>query len=219
MRKVTYGGGCSLDGFVAGRDGALDWLHFSKDAEAVMKKTWASTDTILMGRKTWEGAVAQGGDGGGMPGVKAYVFSRTLTQIPGKGGGARDERRRRLRPRLETAARQGHRRHERRPFRDVVVGRGRNRRGRAQHSSGPSGSRCTGIFGSGHQGRPRAHGVSRNGWRLRAGDLPRQTLTSSQVPRQREACDGDDLADRPRAALSIQHAWPQRPDGRGTAHD
>lgn len=85
MRKVTYGGGCSLDGFVAGRDGALGWLHFSKDAEAVMKKTWASTDTILMGRKTWEGAVAQGGDGGGMPGVKAYVFSRTLTQIPAKG--------------------------------------------------------------------------------------------------------------------------------------
>jgi hypothetical protein len=31
MRKVICGGACSLDGFVAGPAGALDWLHFSKD--------------------------------------------------------------------------------------------------------------------------------------------------------------------------------------------
>jgi dihydrofolate reductase len=83
MRKVIYGGACSLDGFVAGPNGSLDWLHFSKDVQEVMAKTWASTDTILMGRKTWEGAAGSGG--GSMKGIRSYVFSRTLTSVPGKG--------------------------------------------------------------------------------------------------------------------------------------
>jgi dihydrofolate reductase len=84
MRKVIYGGACSLDGYFVGKDGALDWLHFSKDVQAVMAKSWAGTDTMLMGRKTWEGAAGSGG-GGAMKGIKGYVFSRTLTSIPGKG--------------------------------------------------------------------------------------------------------------------------------------
>jgi dihydrofolate reductase len=82
MRKVIYGGACSLDGYFAGKDGAIDWLHMSKDVEDIMRKTWAATDTILVGRKTWEFARAMGG-GGEIPGVKvkSYVFSRTLTSI------------------------------------------------------------------------------------------------------------------------------------------
>lgn len=86
QRKVIYGGACSLDGFFAGKDGAMDWLHFSKDVAEVMRQSWATTDTILMGRKTWEFAAAAGG-GGEMPGVtidKTYVFSRTLPQVSGK---------------------------------------------------------------------------------------------------------------------------------------
>jgi len=86
MRKVIYGGACSLDGFFADRDGGVDWLHFSKDVEAIMRASWAATDTILMGRKTWEVAMAAGG-GGEMPGVtidRTYVFSRTLTSVSGK---------------------------------------------------------------------------------------------------------------------------------------
>jgi dihydrofolate reductase len=81
MRKVIYGGACSLDGFLADRDGALDWLHFSNDVQQIMAKSWAGADTILFGRKSWEVAAAQGG-GSSMPGVKAYVFSRTLTSVP-----------------------------------------------------------------------------------------------------------------------------------------
>ena len=86
MRKVIYGGACSLDGFFADRDGAVDWLQFSKDVEAIMRKSWAATDTVLLGRKTWEFANAAGG-GGEMPGVKidkSYVFSRTLKSVSGK---------------------------------------------------------------------------------------------------------------------------------------
>ena len=86
MRKVIYGGACSLDGYFAGRNGELDWLHYSKDVSAIMAKSWAATDTILIGRKTWEFAMAAGG-GGEMPGVtinKTYVFSRTLSSVSGK---------------------------------------------------------------------------------------------------------------------------------------
>ena len=83
MRKVIYGGACSLDGYFAGPDGALDWLHFSKDVQEVMARSWASADTVLMGRKTWEGAAGSGG--GSSKGIKSYVFSRTLTRVPGKG--------------------------------------------------------------------------------------------------------------------------------------
>jgi dihydrofolate reductase len=85
-RKVIYGGACSLDGFFAGKDSAMDWLHYSKDVEEIMRKSWSTADTILMGRKTWDFAMAAGG-GGEMPGVsitKTYVFSRTLTSVPGK---------------------------------------------------------------------------------------------------------------------------------------
>lgn len=95
MRTVTYGAACSLDGFIAGSDGAIDWLHFSRDVEAVMAQYWSSVDAVLMGRKTWEFAAAQGMGGGphsgnpsasnegsGIPAVATYLFSRTLTDPP-----------------------------------------------------------------------------------------------------------------------------------------
>jgi dihydrofolate reductase len=86
MRKVIYGGACSLDGYLTDRNGAIDWLHHSKDVEQIMAKSWATVDTIVFGRKTWEFAAAQGGGpDGGMSGVKAYVMSRTLTKAPAKG--------------------------------------------------------------------------------------------------------------------------------------
>ena len=86
MRKVIYGAACSLDGFMTGADGAIDWLHFSKDVQEIIAKTWESADTVLMGRITWE--VAQGfggGGGGGMSGIRTYVFSRTLNRGAVKG--------------------------------------------------------------------------------------------------------------------------------------
>ena len=84
MRKVIYGGACSLDGFFTGPHGEIDWLHFSEDVQKVMARTWATADTMLFGRKTWEQAVALGG-GPTLPGVRSYVFSRTSTSLPGNG--------------------------------------------------------------------------------------------------------------------------------------
>ena len=107
MRTVTYGAACSLDGFIAGADGSLDWLHFSRDVEGVMAAYWATIDTVLMGRKTWGGALEAGekqakprkqrkqekerkeGNRGKQAnpfgGMRTYVFSRTLTEIPHPG--------------------------------------------------------------------------------------------------------------------------------------
>jgi len=82
MRTVTYGAACSLDGFITAADGAIDWLHFSKDVGEVMRKYMAGVDTFLMGRKTWDVVRAQGGGGGGggkaSSKIKTFVFSRTL---------------------------------------------------------------------------------------------------------------------------------------------
>jgi dihydrofolate reductase len=88
MRTVTYGAACSLDGFIAAADGALDWLHFSRDVQEVMAAYWSTVDAVLMGRKTWEVAAAQSGgagDSGGLTGISTYVFSRTLREVPGAG--------------------------------------------------------------------------------------------------------------------------------------
>jgi dihydrofolate reductase len=87
MRVVTYGAACSLDGFIADRNGGLDWLHFSKDVHQEIARYWKTVDAVLMGRKTWEVAQAKGGggDGGTTGAVKTYVFSRTLSRLEGPG--------------------------------------------------------------------------------------------------------------------------------------
>ena len=90
MRTVTYGAACSLDGFIAGRDGAIDWLHYSADVNEIMRDYWKSVDTVLMGRKTWEPAASQYSSAAksktkGNTKVKTYVFSRTLGSIEANG--------------------------------------------------------------------------------------------------------------------------------------
>ena len=96
MRTVTYGGAISLDGFLAGADGSIDWLHHSKDLQDIMSKYWKDVDTILMGRKTYDFAVSSGREVStgrkrtkDMPrkesAVRTYVFSRELQSIDEPG--------------------------------------------------------------------------------------------------------------------------------------
>jgi dihydrofolate reductase len=80
VRKVTFGGANSLDNYFARLDHSVDWLLWGKEAAAVMTDYWKTIDTILMGRKTYEIALQGGKGGGGYPGVKTYVFSRTLAE-------------------------------------------------------------------------------------------------------------------------------------------
>src|SRR5215831_9628878 len=94
MRKVTYGGAVSLDGFLAGMDGSMDWLHFSKDVQEIMTNYWKGLDTILMGRKTYAFAAAQAASTGENPkkqtrrreqAIRTYIFSHTLKAIDQPG--------------------------------------------------------------------------------------------------------------------------------------
>ncbi len=74
MRKIVYGVGISLDGFIARPNGAVDFLFMPKDYS--MAPFFASIDTAIMGRKTFDVAAASSQKGG--PAMPTYIFSRTL---------------------------------------------------------------------------------------------------------------------------------------------
>jgi dihydrofolate reductase len=75
MRKIRYGVAMSLDGFIAGPNGEADWIVI--DPEVNFAEIWAQFDTLLMGRITWEAAVARLG-APAMKGRTVAVVSRTL---------------------------------------------------------------------------------------------------------------------------------------------
>jgi dihydrofolate reductase len=77
VRKVTFGGACSLDGYFARPDGGLDWLMWSDEAMKLTGDYWPKVDCVLMGRKTFEVALANAG-AQGSDAMETYVFSRTL---------------------------------------------------------------------------------------------------------------------------------------------
>src|SRR5215212_12200378 len=78
MRKVIFGGANSLDNFIARKDDAVDWLLWSKEVTQIMKDRWKTIDTVVMGRGTYEVAERSSHGSASYPGVKTYVFSRTI---------------------------------------------------------------------------------------------------------------------------------------------
>lgn len=53
MRKTTYAVAVSLDGYIAGPDGAMDWLCWSDDVNRSIAEIWKGVDSVLIGRKTF----------------------------------------------------------------------------------------------------------------------------------------------------------------------
>src|SRR5262245_12653588 len=78
MRKVVFGGANSLDNYFARKDDAVDWLMWSDEVSEIMADYFKSFDTIVMGRRTYEVALRSGHGDGSYPGMKTYVFSRSL---------------------------------------------------------------------------------------------------------------------------------------------
>ena len=76
MRRIRYLVAMSLDGYIAGPNGEADWIMMDPDID--FGAIFQQFDTLLMGRRTYEAAQAQGGGGGGMPGMTSVVVSRTL---------------------------------------------------------------------------------------------------------------------------------------------
>src|SRR5262249_39109445 len=75
-RWVRYQVAMSLDGYIAGPNGEYNWII--TDPEIDFAALFKQFDTFLIGRRTFE-MMAQAGRGE-TPGVKTFVFSRTLRQ-------------------------------------------------------------------------------------------------------------------------------------------
>jgi dihydrofolate reductase len=77
MRHVVYSVAMSLDSYIADPQGGYDWIVM--DPEIDFTAMFKRYDAVLMGRKSYDMAKQQGGYG--LPGPKAYVFSKTLRQV------------------------------------------------------------------------------------------------------------------------------------------
>jgi dihydrofolate reductase len=74
MRRVIYSVAMSLDGFIAGPSGEFDWII--QDPSIDFGALFGKFDTVLMGRRTFE--LVQTNPEATLPGMRSYVFSRTL---------------------------------------------------------------------------------------------------------------------------------------------
>ena len=76
MRRVRYSVAVSLDGYIAGPNGEADWIIMNPEID--FRAMFEQFDTFLIGRRTFEPmARVRKGE---TPGVKTFVFSRTLRQ-------------------------------------------------------------------------------------------------------------------------------------------
>jgi dihydrofolate reductase len=82
MRSIVLGLGMSVDGYIARPSGAVDFLFMPKDYSMV--PFFASIDTALMGRKTFDAALEMGGGSFGSS-MATFVFSHS--RPPGERNG------------------------------------------------------------------------------------------------------------------------------------
>src|SRR6516225_9942789 len=78
MRRIRYQVASSLDGYIAGPKGEADWIIMDPDID--FHALFAQFDACLIGRRTFEGMARGKKKPGAMPGMKTFVFSRTLRQ-------------------------------------------------------------------------------------------------------------------------------------------
>ncbi len=76
MRRVRYQVASSLDGYILGPDGGIDWIVHDPDVD--FAAIFAEYDTLLMGRRTYDSVPAGMSVASLHPGQQVLVFSRTL---------------------------------------------------------------------------------------------------------------------------------------------
>ena len=80
MRKIILQVAVSLDSFIEGPNGEIDWCF--TDQDYCMKDFFKQVDTLFMGRKTYELMLSMGDDAtAGFPKFKQYIFSTTLNEV------------------------------------------------------------------------------------------------------------------------------------------
>ena len=84
MRKLKLQMQMSIDGFVAGPDGKLDWMTWNLDSKLLdrINSITDSSDTILMGRKMTDGFVNYWTGVLKTPESPEYSFAKKMVDIP-----------------------------------------------------------------------------------------------------------------------------------------
>ncbi|HEX8738287.1 MAG TPA: dihydrofolate reductase family protein [Pyrinomonadaceae bacterium] len=84
MRKLKLQVQITVDGFVAGPNGELDWMTFSWDEESrqYVNALTDSSDTILLGRKMTDGFVNYWTSALDKPESPEYSFARKMVDTP-----------------------------------------------------------------------------------------------------------------------------------------
>ncbi len=76
LRHICYSVAASLDGFITGHSGEIDWILMDPDID--FASLTEPFDTIVMGRSTDLATRELGGPVPGMPGMRVVVCSTTL---------------------------------------------------------------------------------------------------------------------------------------------
>ena len=84
MRKLKLQVQISIDGFVGGPNGELDWMTWDWDDESknYVDELTKSCDTILLGRKMTDGFVTHWENYMDKPGTEEYPFAKLMVDYP-----------------------------------------------------------------------------------------------------------------------------------------
>lgn len=86
MRRLIAGFATSIDGFIQGPKGEIDWIIYDKEQFKELEKQWNETDAMFHGRITYDEAmknyaVKDKKQSNPFSHMKHYVFSKKLTGV------------------------------------------------------------------------------------------------------------------------------------------
>jgi len=86
MRKIIAGFATTIDGFIEGANGEIDWIIYDKEQFKDLGKQWEGLDTMFHGRKTYEAALkmskgSKKKNSNPFAHMKHYVFSNRLKEV------------------------------------------------------------------------------------------------------------------------------------------
>ena len=86
MRKIAAGFATSIDGFIEGPNGEIDWIIYDREQFKELEESWKRIDAMFHGRKTYEASLKMKSEVSeeminSFAHMKQYVFSNTLDNV------------------------------------------------------------------------------------------------------------------------------------------